>query len=1477
MQTLQSLPSADGIAESIVEAMFGAVLESIDSFATDFLQWLGGVRDPTENGLLVDAWFAVFEISLAVLVIWVVLGLLSFPFGDDQKTDLYRFGWRIIGVFIIFAIAQPAFSFGAELSNELFQMIFTLTEEGADIEAEFDGLVDSITSAGGTAIGLLVAGVITAVVMGLAQLIVVGVMFTIDYIFWTAFVFSPLLAVFWMVDWGPLAKANDFAETMFDAAVGSLLYPVAISIFATAYVILVGAGVQGGLNDATLSAMLELTAISAIFPIIILAVGFKLLSQIGNDMYGLSTVAKMAGVVATAGAGAVVGGVQGAATAASSGGSSALSGAASGMASGAQRGAQTVARGGMGPTNEPMSSIGMGAASGGGSGQTSRGGASNANNTASGQNTTTNASSSTGGDGGQSTTTASNEPQRGGLIGQATGAVAAHTPESIKNAGATITGAAGRVSPRPSTQYNRQKAMQEESLESTANYQETADELEQAGEGDSVDLDSLKEQGVFDETEASAPSDGQGEVTVDENGRVQYQSEEGGRDMVDTDDLATASNVKASKQLRKAERAENRAGMANKGKQAASGVANGMQFTGAMAGKIGMMGARDVVMGHPGYTDFSMGSSASSGGQTSGSGAGAAGAEATTESTSTERAATSVSPAYFGADDDDRAEANASSYQTLSNGERVDLESDEGDDLSVVRDPEQSSESESAEVGWVMSQSQAEAAPDDAGEMVDYYRQEGTRIARSGDNAPKIPTEGSVPGYANTDVAEVDGEETVVLDGSSGELAESEVRPAEFDGVDAGESVAVRGEYQEQPGGGAYIQGVDGTKTNLQQRINGVESGEQTLVDGGVRELDDGSKTLDSEYQPSTETSDQEAAVDGEKQKQKQQRQPNTPSGGIVPLGKQGIALPDDEKSEIAGNSTDYVGSVDDSGTSPSVGGVKVADNTSDGRFSDDNGRVDIGRDGENVAIRNADLDEVPGGYFQMKLSDDTVVENPRDLSPEAVEEYSENEAVEELRWGDEATGTERISISETPPVNTLSESERAIFDGESVDIDGEVEKPEFGRRTIGGISIQDESTDGRFSEDGTLKQLPSAEEGDMVQIENAQYRVIDGKGGTEVEEAVLTDQSRVEIQDTSDSDSIEPSIRRGGATSSNLAVDKASVKRGSVNTDEMDYVNSSRELNGMAVSATGVVDQRPSGETVLRGQGTDNESISLTDETRGDDGNRAQIGDGALTDVEPGDTVSLNQSVVDSDGEQLRLTESSNVEAVETGSDGVPLTPTIEKDFSKDRLTDDRSGVRPVDAETLAETNLETAFDGGEEVSMQEVTFVESEISGEGPVEKGGQFVTPDGKEIGSYSQLETEGEPDGDRLQDGGTYDVNALAVDDEGRFKPSVNTELSRLDTDGTTTEQQPDHQVDSQNDSSRRSSGDGTMRNSGGDTTTTNSTQSTSPEPGRSSKSGEDVSENDENRSRSRSRDKGGIDNFTPTGVEYNDENDESEDN
>lgn len=1473
MQTLQSLPSADGIAESIVEAMFGAVLESIDSFATDFLKWLGGVRDPTENDLLVDAWFAVFEISLAVLVIWVVLGLLSFPFGDDQKTDLYRFGWRIIGVFIIFAIAQPAFSFGAELSNELFQMIFTLTEEGADIEAEFNGLVDTITSAGGTAIGLLVAGVITAVMMGVAQLIIVAVMFSIDYIFWTAFVFSPLLAVFWMVDWGPLAKANDFAETMFDAAVGSLLYPVAISVFATAYVVLVGAGVQGGLNDSTLSAMLELTAMSVIFPFIILAVGFKLLSQVGNGMYGLSTVGKIAGVAVTAGAGAVVGGIQGAATAAGSGGSSALSGAASGMASGAQRGAQTIARGGMGPTNEPMSSVGMGAASGGGSGQTSRGGASNANDTASGQNTTTNASSTTGGDGGQSTTTASNEPQRGGLIGQATGAVAAHTPESIKSAGSTITGAAGRVSPRPSTQYNRQKAMQEESLESTANYQETADELEQAGEGDSVDLDSLKEQGIFEETEASAPSDGQGEVTVDENGRVQYQSEEGGRDMVDTDDLATASNVKASKQLRKAERAENRAGVANKGKQAASGVASGMQFTGAMAGGIGMMGARDVVMGHPGYTNFSMGSSASSGSQTSGSGA--AGAEATTESTSTERAVTSVSPAYFGADDDDRAEANASSYQTLSNGERVDLESDEGDNLSVVRDPERSSESELAEVGWAMSRSQAEAAPDDPGEMLDYYRQEGTRLARSGDNAPKIPTEGSVPGYANTDVAEVDGEETVMLDGSSGELAESEVRPAEFDGVDADESVAVRGEYQEQPGGGAYIQGVNGTKTNLQQRIDSVESGEQTLVEGGVRELDDGSKTLDSEYQPSTETSDQEAAVDGEKQKQKQQRQPNTPSGGIVPLGKQGIALPDDEKSEIAGNSTDYVGSVDDSLASPSVGGVKVADNTSDGRFSDDDGRVDIGRDGENVSIRNADLDEVPGGYFQMKLSDDTVVENPRDLSSEAVEEYGENEAVEELRWGDEATGTERISISETPPVNTLSESERAIFDGESVDIDGEVEKPEFGRRTIGGISIQDESTDGRFSEDGTLKQLPSAEEGDMVQIENAQYRVIDGKGGTEVEEAVLTDQSRVEIQDTSDSDSIEPSIRRGEATSSNLAVDKASVKGGSINTEEMDYVNSSRELNGMAVSATGVVDQRPSGETVLRGQGTDNESISLTDETRGDDGNRAQVGDGALTDVEPGDTVSLNQSVVDSDGEQLRLTENTNVEAVETGSDGVP-TLTIEKDYSKDRLTDDRSGVRPVDAETLAETNLETAFDGGEEVSMQEVTFVESEISGEGPVEKGGQFVTPDGKEIGSYSQLETEGEPDGDRLQDGGTYDVNALAVDDEGRFKPSVNTELSRLDTDGTTTEQQPDRQVDIPDDSSRPSSGDSTMRNSGGDTTP-NSTQSTTPEPGRSSKSGEDGSEKDKSRSRSRSRDRGGIDNFTPTGVEYNDENDESEDN
>lgn len=1435
MQTpLSVLPNADSIGEAIVEALFGAVMDSIETFATDFLGWLGGVRDPTQNDILVDAWFSVFEISLAVLVIWLVLGLLSFPFGDDQKTDLYRLGWRTIGVFIIFAIAQPAFAFGAELSDELFNMIFDLTEEGADLDAEFSGYVDGLTSSVGTGAAILVPATLTAILMGLVQIIVAGVMLAIDYVYWTTFVFSPLLAVFWLVDWGPLAKTNDFAETMFDAAVGSLLYPVAISIFATAYVVLVGAGVQGGLTDSTLTSIVELTALSILFPIIILAVGFKLLSQIGDGMYGLSTVGKMAGVVVTAGAGAVVGGVSGAASAATSG-SGTVSGMASGMASGAQSGAQTVARGGMGPTNEPLSTAGMQAAGNRG-GSTSRGAASATNGDAAAGSPQSggNAARNVGRQPNTQTTSASvDEPNRGGLVGRTKGAIASRTPSSVKNA-------AGKMSPRPSTQRDRKRQSQEEALESTADYQETAEELEQVEEGDTIDLDNLKEQGVFNEVEAPAPRDGEGEVTVGEDGWVEYENEDGDAEMAKTDNLALASSKKADQQRRKAERAERQADIANKGSQAASGVASGVKTTGQMAGKVGMLGVRDAVMGHPGYTDFSV-SDTSSSDRASGSRSQSerlSGGEGSSVGKSTpERASTSVSPTYFQGDNDDRIQDDAAAYQSLNNDDRVDLENSRDEDIAVVNDPEQSSESESAQVGWAMPASKAQTVrsqSESPEEQLEQFREQGTRIARTGEDAPAIPTEGSKRGYANVDVADVDGEETVLLDSNSDELAESEIRPEELADAEADEVAAVRGEYQEQPGGGAFIKGANGSRANLEERLDQQEPGDQVIVEGGVREQDDGGKTLDPSYQPSTS-----ANTNRPKQKQKSQRQGrsqsqdqeqqqsvNTPSGGVVPLGKQGISLPDTEKEKIAGQSVDYLGSVDDTEVSSTfVNGMRVNDTTDDQRFTDENGKVDIGENEENIAIRNAELNKNPNGNYQIELTDDTVVdEGPRDLSSQATENYGEDEEVEELRWGDEATSNQQISPLDTSGVNTLSEGERKIFDGESVDVTGDIDEPAFGRTKIAGMSIRDESESGRFVEDGTFDDLRDLEEGDAATIENARYTVEEAPGNTEREIIELTDQSRINVRDTTEG--VEPSIRRGEATAANLS-DEASVSERSINTQEMDYVSNGRELEGMAVDATGVVGQRTNGEVILQGDDVDSGEIPLRDETRDNETNRARIGEGVLENVEEGDTVSLNQSIVESGGSELRLTDDSDVENVGESRD-VP-TPTVKKDYATERLTEDRSEVRPTDAQTLAQTDLEAAFESGEEVSMKEVTFVEDEMSGKGPVDVSGRFETPDGKEISSYSQLNDDPEPAGDQLEDGGTYEINSLAVDDEGRFMPGTNTKVNNLSNSDETT--------DSAESSSMRSTRD---------SASISRSQSTSPEPGDTSDNAGDTIRRSRNR-------------------------------
>jgi hypothetical protein len=1163
------IPTASDIAESIVEFFISALLDSLEGFATDFLDWLGGVRDPTTNEVLVDTWFTVFEISLAILAIWIVLGLLSFPFGNDEKTSLYRFGWRIIGVFVIFAIAQPAFAFGAELSNVMFDMILSIAESGTDIEAEFGSLVDTVTG-GGVSFSLLVAAIISSGLMVIAQVIVVFIMVTIDYVYWTTFVFSPLLAVFWMIDWGPLKKTNEFAQMMFDAAIGSLVYPVSISVFSVAYVVLIKAGVQGGIADAQASAMLEITALSILFPILLVGIGIKLLSQVGDDMFGLSTVAKMAGTATMAVAGGVAGGAAGAV-----GGSGALSGAKSG----AMKAGQAMARGGMGPTNEPISTVGMGGGSSSPSSTTSRGGGTSGANsgapTGSGQAQAQGGSQEPGvgtTTSDDATTTASEEPSRGGLMSKASDAVSSRAPSSLNRA---VDNAASK-SPELTPSANQER--RQETIESAERYQQTAEELKQAEEGNTVDLDELTEQGVFEESEAPTPAESESQATVGEGGWITYQDEEGNEAAAKTDNLAYTASRQAEQQRRAAEKAETRAGRGE-------ALADATKFTAEMAGQIGMMGARDAIMGHPGYTDFNVGGGSASGARESGS--------------------------------------------TSAEGRSASAESQEEDQ---------------------------EAAPT------------------------------------------------------------------------------------------------------------------QTVVSGSSN--------------PSQEE-DVEKQKKKEKQKAKQQQEqasPTASTGGVVALGKQGIALPDREKEQLVGESVDYVGAVErgDTGT-PYVGGMSVTDATSDGRFTDDAGQVNIGDSGENVEIQNAEVRELGDDIYEVALTEETVVEeSPRDLTSRTTAEYQDDDEIQELRWGSEAAGTEEISLAgRGGNYNTLRDSEQPVFSGNSVDITGEVaaDDPDdvdgIPDASVAGIQVTDATADGRYSTEAGYPSLP-VEDGEVARFENVTYTTETGAGGTTREVIELTEQSRIAVED--ESDDVTPTIQRGDATSAELASEEASVENGGINAAEMDYVREQEELTGMGVAATGVVDQAPGGEAVLRGTGNESGSeIRLADSTRDGETNSARVGKGILEDTEPGDEVRIEGGVIDSDGRQLRLTEHTEIDAGSGDlSDDAP--PTIQKDYSESRLADDRRSVRS-NAGELADTDLEDAFDAGEEVSMQ-ATFVENEASGRGANEIAGTFETPDGEQIGSYGQLESDPTPNGDQLEDGAQYEVSNLTVDGEGRFKPNPQTEFERV---------------------------------------------------------------------------------------------------
>jgi hypothetical protein len=81
-----------------------------------------------------------FEVALALLPIMMILGLLSMPFADEQKTSLWRQGIRVVGVIAIIAVSKPLIGFGVELSNAL--TVATLPN-GDDIFAQILGGGDS--------------------------------------------------------------------------------------------------------------------------------------------------------------------------------------------------------------------------------------------------------------------------------------------------------------------------------------------------------------------------------------------------------------------------------------------------------------------------------------------------------------------------------------------------------------------------------------------------------------------------------------------------------------------------------------------------------------------------------------------------------------------------------------------------------------------------------------------------------------------------------------------------------------------------------------------------------------------------------------------------------------------------------------------------------------------------------------------------------------------------------------------------------------------------------------------------------------------------------------------------------------------------------------------------------------------------------------------------------------------------------------
>ncbi|QLH82174.1 hypothetical protein [Halosimplex pelagicum] len=385
------LPSGDDIASKIWDLLFGSIAEAIESAVDAFLGFgievFFTVENPYGDTAAFQAWMDSFEIALAIFPIMIILGLLSMPFADEQKTSLWRQGLRAVGVIVLIALSRPLIGFGVDLANILTH---ALMPSGGDLLNLMNPL-NQMGNAIGLGLVYVLLGTKFFALAAIAMLITLLLLQFRTFMIYVVYIMSPLLAVFWYADWGLLESIHEFANKFARMGIYSLLVgPIVAVIYRTLLVIGLS-GFSAGFGSAQwVSAIWSQLVLTLLLPFLLIATVWKLISWAGEPL-GVGNAITGALVAAGAAITAGMGGLAGMAGGAGGGaGGSAGAGGAAGAGGGAGAGGAAGAGGGAGAGPSASS---MAQSAGGGGGSVGTGSSSSGGVGASGSATTANGGS----------------------------------------------------------------------------------------------------------------------------------------------------------------------------------------------------------------------------------------------------------------------------------------------------------------------------------------------------------------------------------------------------------------------------------------------------------------------------------------------------------------------------------------------------------------------------------------------------------------------------------------------------------------------------------------------------------------------------------------------------------------------------------------------------------------------------------------------------------------------------------------------------------------------------------------------------------------------------------------------------------------------------------------------------------------------------------------------------------------------------